>query len=334
MKKSILSIILAFVAIFTVTAQEPANDAFKQIRYADKAFNYTNQVTFTKEGDGQLTRFVNLFPVPRTNEYQIISNLSCSDGQVIVENKYGNHVLVVDIKDFPGQQYVHSYTFDVQPIRVKVDVSKITETRPYNPNSEPCRKYLGDRGEYVMTRHPFVVHIGDSIWAQSANVLDYARRCYEYVASHFRYIHGTWRTLDKIIEEGGGECGDFTTLTINLLRYKGIPSRHNICVRPIGEYHVWGDFYLEGYGWIPFDTQMKNACPNKDYFGYYNGSCIIVMQDIGYEITKGLPTYWFHYFYKYWYSGSCKVNNQQIQRLNGETILIDKPVTTHVIVTR
>lgn len=58
------------------------------------------------------------------------------------------------------------------------------------------------------------------------------------------------------------------------------------------------------------------------------------MQDIGYDITKGLPTYWFHYFYNYWYSGSCKVNNQQIQRLNGETILIDKPVTTHVIVTR
>ena len=82
-KKYILSIILA-VAALKGGAQEPVNDAFKQIRYAYKAFNYTNQVTFTKEGDGQLTRFVNLFPVPRTNEYQIISNLSCSDGQVIV----------------------------------------------------------------------------------------------------------------------------------------------------------------------------------------------------------------------------------------------------------
>ena len=51
--------------------------------------------------------------------------------------------------NFPGQQYVHSYTFDVQPIIVKVDVSKITETLPYNPNSEPCRKYLGDRGEFA-----------------------------------------------------------------------------------------------------------------------------------------------------------------------------------------
>lgn len=170
-KRYILSIILA-VAAMKGGAQDSVNDAFKQIRYADKAFNYTNQVTFTKEDDGQLTRFVNLFPVPRTNEYQIISNLSCSDGQVIVENKYGNHVLCVDIRDFAGQQYVHSYTFDIQPIIVKVDVSKITDIRPYNPNSEPYRKYLGDRGEYVMTRHPFVVHTGDSIWAQSANVLD------------------------------------------------------------------------------------------------------------------------------------------------------------------
>lgn len=31
MKKSILSTILAPAAIFTVTAQEPANDAFKQV---------------------------------------------------------------------------------------------------------------------------------------------------------------------------------------------------------------------------------------------------------------------------------------------------------------
>lgn len=102
MKKIILSIFLAAVTMKGM-AQEPVNDAFKQIRYADKAFNYTNQVTFTKEGDGQLTLFVNMFPVPRTNEYQIISNLSYSDGQVIVENKYGNHVLCVDFKDFPGQ---------------------------------------------------------------------------------------------------------------------------------------------------------------------------------------------------------------------------------------
>jgi hypothetical protein len=79
---------------------------------------------------------------------------------------------------------------------------------------------------------------------------------------------------------------------------------------------------------------MKNAFPDRDYFGYYNGSNIIVMQDFGYDIIKGFPTYWFHYFNNYWYSGKCKVNSQQKQRLNGETLLIDKPVTTHVMVTR
>jgi hypothetical protein len=79
---------------------------------------------------------------------------------------------------------------------------------------------------------------------------------------------------------------------------------------------------------------MKNACPDEDYFGYYNGSNIIVMQDFGYDIIKGLPTYWFHYCNHYWYSSKCKVNSRQSQRLNGETLLIDKPVTTHVMVTR
>ena len=79
---------------------------------------------------------------------------------------------------------------------------------------------------------------------------------------------------------------------------------------------------------------MKNAFPDRDCFGYYDGSNIIVMQDFGYNIIKGLPTYWFHYYNNYWYSGKCIVGAQQTQRLNGETILIDKPVTTHVMVTR
>lgn len=218
------------------TAQEAA---YKDIRYADNVFNFTNQVSYTKAGDGNIYRFISMMPIPVSNEYQDVANLTFTEGEVVKERRYGNQVLVVKRKSFPSMKYTVSSTFDVRTIMVKVNTSKLTPIRAYDPNSEPCRKHLGDRGKYVMTKHPYVVRTGDSIWAQSSDVLDYAHRCYEYVAKNFRYIKGNWRTLKQILKEGGGECGDFSTLVVNLLRYKGIPSRHNICVKLSGGNHVW-----------------------------------------------------------------------------------------------
>lgn len=320
-------------AMVLATAQEAA---YKEIRYADNVFNFTNQVSFTKEGDGHIYRFVAMLPIPVSNEYQEVSGLTFSEGEVVKEGRYGNQVLVVKRRNFPKMQHAVSSTFDVRTMMIKVNTSKITQIRPYDPNSEPCRKHLGDRGKYIMTKHPYVVRTGDSIWAQSSNVLDYARRCYEYAAKNFRYINGKWRTLDQILAEGGGECGDFSTIVVNLLRYKGIPSRHNICVKLGGGNHVWVDFYLEGYGWIPLDAQLKNTFPQNDYFGVYNGQCIVMMQDLCYDISKEFPLdilqtdhYWF------WYNnGVCTMSSKHEPKNNGVTKTIFPPVTTHVTITR
>ncbi|MBQ9361924.1 MAG: transglutaminase domain-containing protein, partial [Bacteroidaceae bacterium] len=181
-----------------------------------------------------------------------------------------------------------------------------------------------------------VVHTGDSLWAQSSNVLDYAHRCYEHVAKSFRYINGNWRTLAQILSEGGGECGDFSTVVVNLLRYKGIPSRHNICVKLGGGYHVWVDFYLEGYGWIPLDAQMKNKFPQNNYFGEYDGQCIVMMQDFCYDISQEFSLeilQSFHYWYKY-ENGTCQFTPKHETHLNGYTKEMTNPITTHVTITQ
>ena len=111
------------------------------------------------------------------------------------------------------------------------------------------------------------------------------------------------------MNEGGGECGDFTTLVVNLLRYKGIPSRHNICLGLDGGYHVWADFYLEGYGWIPLDATYKNSNRSGDYFGKYHGDCVVVAQDLDYKID-GISELWFLQSFCYWYWCSGNVDFQ------------------------
>lgn len=298
-KTALLVICLLITGLATVMAQ-------------DVAYNFTNKVTFTISGSRHITKFVAMMPLPQSNQYQDIYNLTYSGGVGIAERQYGNHVLLAYRSNLPSSEYIMSSSFAIRPIPVKVDVSKITNIPDYDPNSEPYQLHLGDRGKYIVTSNPYIVKTGDMLWKESSDVLDYARRCYEYVATNFKYIKGSWRTLKQILKEGGGECGDFSTLVVNLLRYKGIPSRHNICLRLNGGYHVWVDFYIEGYGWIPLDAQYKNANPNGDFFGVYDGACIIVAQDFCYDISEEYPVNMLQ-SYLYWYKyegGQCNITGK------------------------
>ena len=46
-----------------------------------------------------------------------------------------------------------------------------------------------------------------------------------------------------------------------------MPAKHVGGVKLDGSVHVYADFYLEEYGWIPVDATYRNAKPNVDYFG-------------------------------------------------------------------
>lgn len=283
----------------------------------DKAVSqpFSNKVTYTKSGSGTVTKFISLLPIPQTNIYQRVSDMTTSEGEVLTDKNYGNQVLYIDRQDFPGNRYTIETKFTVTPHQVRVNLSQIKDIKPYDPNSTPCQRHLGDRGEYIVTSHPYIIEKGDLLWSQSSDLLDYARRCYEYVAKNFSYVRGSWRTLDEILKDHGGECGDFSTLVVNLLRYKGIPSRHNICLRLDGGYHVWVDFYLEGYGWIPLDATYKHNNPKGDFFGIYDGQCIIVMQDMCYDFGDAMPydvSILQDYNYWYWCDGTCNITANHI----------------------
>lgn len=323
MKKLYLFPIILGFMLLTVTACSDDDDEQQQGASAIKtsegeAWRMSNKVDFTKTGNGTLTHFQVMLPAPHTNIYQEVENVTYTEGELLTDKRYGNQAIYVNRNDFPGTTYSLKSEFHVYTKKVDVDFSKIKAIHPYNPTSEPCRLYLGDREPYIMTTNPWVVSTGDSLWQQSANVLDYARHCYEHVATHLRYIHGPWRTLQQILKEGGGECGDFTTVVVSLLRYKGIPSRHNNCITLFGGYHVWGDFYLEGYGWIPFDATYKNGDPNGDYFGKYDGQCVVLSHDFYPDFDVDMKPFLLQdYWYQYDCDGDCGISaSHRFRRIN------------------
>ncbi len=268
---------------------------------AQNEISFTNKVSFYKSGNMEGVRLVTVIPAPVTNEYQEISSLQSNCGRFIDLNE-ANKVLFYD-GSFEDNTLDVFESFVYETKKIKIDFNN-TNNKNIITGIDP-NNFLESDGKYINISNQKIQQIGNQLWAESQDIIDYAKLCYEYVATHFKYINDSWRTLTEILSMGGGECGDFTTLFVNLMRYKGIPARHNIGIWKNGGYHVWPDFYHEDYGWIPVDPTFKNSHPNGDYFGRYDGNLIIVSQgftsfsESDIEINNApLQTYYYWYWYQ------------------------------------
>jgi len=263
---------------------------------------YKMKVTLKSEGDLNIYKLIVMLPVPLTNEYQDISNISCNYGDNI-ESCNGNHIFYYHTNTYVDGMEMFE-TFDHTPKQVTIDFSKAPDKKNEYGGTNPG-DFLGNDGEYIDLNNSTIRAIGDSLWALSDGNIDYARKCYDYVANTLELITGGWSTLAEIIREGGGQSEDFSTFYINLLRYKGIPARHNLAFSTSGNWYVFADFYDEDYGWIPVQCTRHKKYPDNDYFGQYKGNYIVVGQGLTTFEKDGLqliaePLQ--YYYYYYWYS--------------------------------
>jgi hypothetical protein len=264
--------------------------SFQYIQAQD-SYHVKNKVT-VKNVDNQLTRLAFILPLAKTNQYQTVTNVEMHGGQMVdipeTDDSYLRWTMTSDLP--PVQQSAEIYyEFDVTMNKIDFDFSKISTIYPYDKNSDIYNWYTGTSGDYVDPNNAAIQRIGNSLWAKSTDIIDYAKRCYEYTAANYKYVNPFTglHTLQQILNDGGGDCGNLTSIFVSLLRYKNIPARHVVTVRPDGVYHVWADFYLEKYGWVPVDVTYKNSDPKGNYFGKYDGTGIVMSKEVWLPIEKG-----------------------------------------------
>lgn len=109
--------------------------------------------------------------------------------------------------------------------------------------------------------------------------LEKARKIYDYVIATMHYDHaGTgWGRGDAVwaCNAKHGNCTDFHSLFIGMVRAADIPARFEIGFPlpldaregRISGYHCWAEFFINGMGWIPVDASEAWLDPSqKDYF--------------------------------------------------------------------
>jgi transglutaminase-like putative cysteine protease len=141
-----------------------------------------------------------------------------------------------------------------------------------------------------------------------------ARAIYDYVIATMRYDKsGTgWGNGDAIwaCTAKRGNCTDFHSLFIGMMRAAGIPARFEIGfplpadqhAGAISGYHCWAEFYVAPYGWIPVDASEAWKHPEKKnyFFGAHDNNRVqfTVGRDIRLDpAQQGEPLNYFIYPY-------------------------------------
>ena len=231
-----------------------------------------------------------IFPYMQSNHYQVVKNPHVFSGGQVRDNaeggnKYIGYSLHTPELEQLGNVFEIGMDFDVATININVNFDAIDTIYPYDTTSKEYKENTGDLTDCILPHHPHIEAIANELWGQSNDIIDYARRCYEYTATHLNYLDANTgiHSLQSIIDNGGGDCGNFSSYYISLLRNRDIPSRHVVAVMGQDNYHVWAEFYLQDYGWIPVDPTFKHGDPNGDYFGHKNSPHYITT--LGIELT-------------------------------------------------
>lgn len=281
------------------------------------SYHIINSVQLDKTNCNDLTKLIIILPFAQSNQYQIVSNANLFNGELLdipeTDDKYLRYTLSQSDIQNQGNNFSVLYEFDVTLKSINFDFNQITQIYPYNVMSNNYLWYTGESGVYVDPNNSTIQNIGDSLWVQSSDIVNYAKKCYEYVASNYNYLnpYTGLHPLTDILNAGGGDCGNLSSIYISLLRHKNIPSRHIVTYRPDGSYHVWSDFYLENYGWIPVDVTYKQSNPNGNYFGKYDGNGIVVTKEVYLYLERDNQYSYYApllqtYNWWYWYGvGGC-----------------------------
>jgi len=205
--------------------------------------------------------------------------------------------------------------FRVQRSEHAVDVrsAALTNAAATPPANEVMlKRYL--QPDKLVPLNETIAQLAREQTAGDSTAIQKARHIYDYVVATMRYDKSGegWGRGDAVwaCTSKRGNCTDFHSLFIGMMRAAGIPARFEIGF-PIPEgktegdipgYHCWAEFYLNGAGWIPVDASeaWKNPAKHDYFFGAHDANRVFFTYGRDLVLSpeqKGPPLNYFIYPY-------------------------------------
>ena len=226
---------------------------------AARTINQSNTVEFDLSYDftvsGETRRISLTTVIPKT----------IPDRQNIIDIQYSQKPSRVFEKN--GNRYAE-FIFNKPEKQTKIDISikaelfkydLVTVKRKRKANHTP-EAGLGEflkSEKYIEKDNDEIQKIADGLEGQTKEEI--VKNIYNYVIEHLDYTKhgkGQWGAA-KALQEGKGDCSEYSDLFTALCRAKNIPARVitgcTVRLDSDSPKHNWAEVYLQDYGWIPFD---------------------------------------------------------------------------------
>src|SRR5437660_2903700 len=221
-------------------------------------------------------------PAPQADQHQTVRVLGVkapANTQMTRDPEYGNRMMYAEIQNSaPGKA---EFTLEYQVTRREYSrgdysqLKRIDQT-PSVVNASMTRLIAPDT--LIPTDGKIKELAGEVTGSQNGTVAK-AKAAYDYLFTNMRYDKtGTgWGRGDAVwaCDSKRGNCTDFHSPFIGMIRVDGIPARFDIGF-PLPEnkdkgdiagYHCWAEFYARKTGWIPVDiSEAWKAKQKEDYF--------------------------------------------------------------------
>jgi len=280
------SFLLVLFAVCALHAQSTSST--QKVSPPSRSFRFTYSFT-VKDIPAGTKRLRVWAPVPQTDQHQtvrVIAVKAPAKTQMTHESEYGNQMMYVEIQN-PTLDNAE-FTIEYQITRREYARGDYAQLERKDKNKEHKPTVVAASMTRLIAPDTLIPTDGKikalavDVTGSQTGTIAKAKAAYDYFFTNMRYdkTGSGWGRGDAVwaCDSKHGNCTDFHSPFIGVLRSDGIPARFDIGF-PLPEnkdkgdiagYHCWAEFYSARIGWIPVD--ISEAWKAKEKENYFFGS--------------------------------------------------------------
>lgn len=198
-------------------------------------------------------------PINHKGQNAKIISISPEPYEIIEDDKNHNQIVFWEyILKKNEERVCFYYDFEIEhwEVNSNIDLSKIENY------DEQSSEFLNNTtSEPWVEITPEIKEMALEIVGQETNPYIKANKFFNWVINNIDYEYPDLkeRGSGKSFKKRKGDCGDFSAIFCAFCRSVKIPARLITCRWFQGSGHVWAEFYLPKYGWIPVDTSIAES---------------------------------------------------------------------------
>ncbi len=273
------SLLLLLFPVCPLAAQAPSNTQ----KFSPPARTFRFSYNFTVKDIPSGTKRVRVWvPVPQSDPHQTVRVLAVESPvktRMTHETEYGNRMMYAEIQNPTSDKAAFTIEYKITRREYSRGDYAQLERTDQKPAIVPTSMNRLIAPDTLIPTDGKIKELAVEVTGSQSGTVAKAKAAYDYFFTNMRYdkTGSGWGRGDALwaCDSKHGNCTDFHSPFIGVLRADGIPARFDIGF-PLPEkkdngdipgYHCWAEFYAIKTGWIPVDiSEAWKAKDKRDYF--------------------------------------------------------------------